>query len=133
MKLQKPASAWLIVGLFLVANAGIAASTPDLDTRTVARKAATARVPFIKNDGQINHQDVSYYAKLSSGTLFVTAGNDLVYSFQATPREGRWAFRESFVERSPSHPVGTNPSAIRVSQFKGGRPEVTTVLLKRRE
>jgi hypothetical protein len=118
--------------LFLVSIAGTAASTLDLDFRGVVRKAAASQVPFIKNDGQINDEGVSYYARLSSGTLFVTAENDLVYSLQTrrpagTDVEGeyvnaRWAFRESFLKRNPSRPVGADPSAIQVSQFKGSQP-----------
>jgi hypothetical protein len=121
MNHQQMTCACLIGGLFLVANNGVAAATLDLDSRAVAREAATAQVPFIKNEGQISHKGVRYYARLSTGTLFVTTDNDLVYSFRASPRDGRWAFRESFVKRNPSHPVGTNPSAVRVSQFKGFR------------
>ena len=57
----------------------------------------------------------------------------IVYSLQArrpgcTDETGdrmtaRWVFRESFVDGAPDVPTGSRPSAIRVSQFKGGQPD----------
>ena len=99
----------------------------NTDPHAVAHKVAMAQVPFIKNQGQLNHKDVSYYAKLFSGTLFVTADNALVYSISAkrqiladnSQTAKRWAFRESFINGKPSQPAGAEPSAIQVSQFKG--------------
>jgi hypothetical protein len=130
MKLYKPTFACLICGLFLLSSLGTAASTLDLCARAVMQRAVAAQVPFVENEGQIDG-DVSYYAQLSSGTLFVTGDGSLVYSLQAR-RPGdaggdsvhaRWVFRESFAGRTPSHPSGTDPSAIRVSWFKGSRPD----------
>jgi hypothetical protein len=96
---------YLLTTLLLVSNTGAAAS----------------QVPFIENDGQIDDENVSYYARLSSGTMFVTASGELVYSLRT--EDAGWTFRESFVERQSSRPVGTSPSSIRVSRFKGSRPD----------
>jgi hypothetical protein len=121
MNPRKPISVCLAAGLFLLASVGTSASTIDLDSRAVAQSAAAARIPFIENDGQIDDKGVSFYARLSSGTLFVTAERDLVYSLQT--KNAGWAFRESFVEGNPFRAVGADPSEIRVSQFKGSRPD----------
>lgn len=133
MNPRKLTSVCLACGLFLIASVGTAASTIDLGFRTVARRAAAAQIPFIKNDGQIDDEGVSHYARLSSGVLFVTTNSDLVYSLQTRSRgcadapgeytSTRWAFRESFLKGNSFHAVGADPSKIRVSQFKGSRPD----------
>ena len=84
-------------------------------------EATVRQVPFIENDGHIGDENVSYYARLSSGTLFVTADGELVYSLRT--KDAGWAFREAFLEKQPALPVGVSPSSIRVSQFKGSQPD----------
>jgi hypothetical protein len=121
MKRYKHVFACLISGLFLLVNAGTAASTLSLDSNAVMQPAAAAQVPFIQNDGQIDDEAVGYYARLYSGTLFVTTSGDLVYSLWARRLAGvdgesihaRWSFRESFMNGNSFRPAGRIPAQSR--------------------
>ena len=103
MKIQKPAFACLACGLFLLGSPGTAASPLDLDAAAFMQRAVAVQVPFVENEGQID-DGVRYYARLSSGTFFITGDGNLVYSLRATGTGSdgdesvhvRWAFRESF-------------------------------------
>jgi hypothetical protein len=120
---------YLAGSMLLASSSGNAAELP-LDAHSVVRKAATAQIPFVKNQGQIDSKRVDYYARLSSGTLFVTEDNTLVYSLYGNPRKNTstkhpaagWAFSESFIASKAFRPVGTHPSVTQVSQFKGDKP-----------
>lgn len=107
MSARKSVFAHLIIVLLLSATAGTAA----------------AQVPFLENTGQLDDA-VRYYARLSSGTLFVTGDGALVYSLHARSGEtdaagARWAFRETFSGTTALSPAGSRPSPTRVSLFKG--------------
>lgn len=43
-------------------------------------KASNLQIPFIKNEGQITADDVSFYTKLFNGTVFITDKGNLIYS-----------------------------------------------------
>jgi len=115
-----------IVGF--VGQAGAqAAATPLIETQAVASRLGSARIPFIRNDGQIADDEVRFYARTFAGTIFVTAESQLVYALQRTTHEGtpvRWVLRESFASGRSIVPQGTEPSPIQVSQYKGNDPKV---------
>ncbi len=88
-------------------------------------KIATAQVPFIRNQGQVSHSEVAFYARMFAGALFVTDDGQLVYALQKKDSGGSsagWAFRESFADRNPSQPTGGRRSDTLVSHFKGQDP-----------
>ncbi len=90
--------------------------------RAAVDKIASARVPFIRNQGQLPNPDVQFYARMFAGTVFVTGEADVVYALpQRAPGgwAGAWAFRESFNGRSSTTPRGGEQSTVLVSHFKG--------------
>ena len=104
-------------------------NTP-INADTALTQAAKTNIPFIQNQGQVNNNEVGFYAKLFSGTLFVTLDNTLAYSVagkvpqdvEKSAAHPRWSFRESFVNRKPSQPGSVFPSSIQASQFRGDKP-----------
>ncbi len=85
-------------------------------------RIASARIPFVRNHGQIADGGVEFYAQTFAGTVFVTNQTELVYALPLTTREGfhaTWAFRENFAGRQPTHPVGDHRSSIHLSSYKG--------------
>jgi len=130
MKITRLFAMGFVWGLIVTGHANGASTALAIDSHTATHKAALARVPFIANQGQIDNPAVGYYARLFTGTLFVTRDNRLVYSLAGhraatSAGEGpsaRWVFRESFVGGQESHPTAAEPSAIRLSQYKGDSP-----------
>lgn len=77
------------------------------------------QLPFIKNEGQIDSDQVKYYANTFRGTVFVTQNGALVYTFEAAPGVGL-AIKEDFVGASNFEEVkGEQASVSRVSYFRG--------------
>jgi hypothetical protein len=105
--------------------------------QTLANGLAAARAPFVPNRGQIPQEDVRFYARMFPGTLFVTESSDLVYALPRHRPQDRdlehaapvWAFRERFSGSRPSQPRGEDESPVRVSHYKGNRPEAWTAEL----
>ena len=79
MKLQILIAACVAGSTLFAGNVNALSSGIGVDKRAVVQQAANAQVPFIQNQGQVNKK-VNFYAKLFSGTLFVTRDNALVYS-----------------------------------------------------
>ncbi|MEA3274366.1 MAG: PKD domain-containing protein [Pseudomonadota bacterium] len=126
--------------LLCAVSAGLNASSNRADLagiadppapQALANRLASARAPFIGNQGQIPHKEVQFYARLFAGTLFVTDRSELVYALPQYNRAGNgleraapvWAFRESFRGGKQPRPRGENASAVRVSHYKGDKPE----------
>ncbi|MEA2079559.1 MAG: hypothetical protein U9P00_06830, partial [Pseudomonadota bacterium] len=124
--------------LYFAGLAGLNASPNSTDTAAIAdpltpqvlaNRLASARVPFISNQGQIPHENVQFYARMFAGTLFITDQNQLVYALPQHKRADNgqehstpvWAFRESFNGTRQSQPQGEKSSAVRVSHYKGNQ------------
>lgn len=100
---------------------------------SAAEADTTTQIPFLENVGQIEDEQVAYYAKLASGSVFVTKDGEVVYALRCPRREteasseseepARWAFRESFAGSVLLSPAGADASAVMVSHFKGPRCE----------
>jgi hypothetical protein len=121
----------LVVSMVLLCGAALAAraTTPVTASATTEQSPSaavlSARVPFIRNAGQIASQEVRFYAQTFAGTMFVTADDALVYAVPVRGGDGArrtWAFRESFAGAGPARATGGHPSATRVSYFKGQDP-----------
>ncbi len=113
-----------VAGL-LAQTSAQAAATGGLEPQAVANRLGSVQIPFIRNQGQIAHDDVRFYARTFAGTFFVTAKSQLVYALQRTTREGKpakWVLRESFADSLPMLARGSEPSPVRVSQYKGNDP-----------
>jgi len=110
-----------------------------LSRAAIAQRLETARVPFVTNQGQLARDEVSFYARMFAGTLFVTDRSELVYALpqrrtdRQNPHQGRLgmigvdggapvlSFRERFSHGGEIRPLGGEPSAVRVSQYLGDR------------
>lgn len=82
-------------------------------------------VPFIENRGQIEANEVMYYANTFAGTLFVTREGALVYTLPKEEKGGKpkaWVFKENLVSASVSAIKGENESVTEVNCFKGTNP-----------
>lgn len=122
-------SSWIaglsVFGLILSQSvAALPAIQKAESTATIVEKLSTTRVPFVRNDGQMDAV-VAYRASTLGGQIFVTHNNTLVYNLAARNLDGNtvsWAFSEEFVAVTDpvqvSKPFGIEPSAIRISQFK---------------
>ncbi len=90
-----------------------------LSTESRALTTAKARLPFIANKGQV-HESVRFYAPIFSGTVFVTADGDIVYSLQKADK--RTAITETFIGASIRAITGEGESITKVSDFRGKDP-----------
>lgn len=121
----------LFVSVFGLGLPAITAAAPtaeaEVPSQAIAQRIASATVPFIVNEGQIDDDSVLYYARTFAGTLFVTADSRLVYALprphaDADGATAVWAFQESFAGRRVVEPRGGETSAVRASSFKGDDP-----------
>ena len=62
------------------AGVPVRAESALMPSYPVGNRAATAQVPFIRNQGQIPNAEVEFYSRTFAGTLFVTAESHLVYA-----------------------------------------------------
>ncbi len=94
---------------------GVRDSAPGRMTEQIA----SAQVPFIVNQGQVDEQ-VKFYAHTFSGIVFVTRTGDIVYSLPEKGKEGRsLALRERVVSSKTPDIEGLSEASTRISYFKG--------------
>lgn len=88
-----------------------------------ARELAKVRLPFIKNDGQVDQQ-VMFYATTFAGTVFVTEVG-LTYAFiEGASQEGSVqgvAVKEKFLTEETLRPTGLDKSDAVVNYFVGAK------------
>src|SRR5687767_3615095 len=89
-----------VVGTFSVAGGPGTTAAPSRDPQATAPRAASARLPFVENHGQLA-PEVRFYASTFAGTAFVT-DSGLTYAVPAAPGRGpearpMVALRETFV------------------------------------
>ena len=63
----------------------------------VVQKAQGIQMPFIANEGQVDEQ-VKYYAKTFSGTVYVTRDGDIMYALPKYEKEVKDAGRLTMVK-----------------------------------
>jgi fibronectin type 3 domain-containing protein len=87
---------------------------------------STARIPFIRNEGQISNPEVGYYAKTFGGTVYVLNSGKIVYAlprFDNGVKNGSAAVVERFGGDFSCEPAGIEPSPAAVNLFLGKEPE----------
>ncbi|MDY6990868.1 MAG: MopE-related protein, partial [Thermodesulfobacteriota bacterium] len=89
----------------------------DAGTSKVLKEAYRIQVPFIANMGQIESEDVAFYAKTFGGTVFVEKSGILTYNVPAKEKRGV-VIKEFFTDKT-IHVEGLERSPTRVSSFKG--------------
>ncbi|MFA7160728.1 MAG: SBBP repeat-containing protein, partial [Kiritimatiellia bacterium] len=115
-----------IAVLFVLIACSINAARGRLDADP-GSVISSARVPFVANEGQVDNPGVKFYARTFGGTVYALSGGRIVYSlpkFEAGRRAGAAALSETFRGAVPIEPAGSVKSAVAVSSFIGGRPEL---------
>jgi len=83
----------------------------------------TISVPFIANEGQISNE-VSYYANILDGHIFITEKGGLVYNFQTQDNENSIInFTESFAGCKKTVIQGDDNSITKMNYIKGNDPK----------
>ena len=75
------------------------------------------RVPFIENKGQVESDNVSFYAKTFGGTLFVERNGTLTYNLPFKD-EGGVVIKEILTDENLEI-EGLGPSPTKINYFKG--------------
>lgn len=116
-----------IIAVIAVSLSSVLSGTPAESTVPTGVEAISrARVPFVVNQGQIENDQVAFYARTFAGTVFVTETGDVVYRLPIAGtdlRGGSWVFTEHFAGDRKAAVRGNNPDTARVSQFRGSDPE----------
>ena len=91
-------------------------------TNFIFDRLNTISVPFIANKGQIS-KEVSYYANIFDGFIFVTDTGKLVYSFPTQGDENLTInFSESFTGCNETVISGESNSITKMNYIKGNDP-----------
>jgi len=85
-----------------------------------SEKLANVKIPFIENQGQVNSDEVKYYAKTFAGTAYVT-NDGLTYSISGIENDNSMGvvIKEKFLDSNGIIPKGIDKSVTVVSYFKG--------------
>jgi len=107
----------IITTTLLPALASTNKSPDDALTAKTLKKTHRMTFPFIENYGQVENKDVSFYAKIFNGTLFVEKDGSLTYSLSFR-NKGCVVIKE-FITNKQIKPKGLEPSSTRINYFKG--------------
>ncbi|MEW6441951.1 MAG: PKD domain-containing protein [bacterium] len=105
-------------------------------TQPVLEKTCKLRIPFIENQGQIQDQEIRYYADVLGGTVAVTRQGELLYALplleqgppaghDGEPRlksSGGWVLKERVVGAQVCDPQGSERASTSVSWYVGSDP-----------
>lgn len=130
----------LALGTFCLVNAGLASNAQNPGVNAVQKsaimsKAAGIHVPFITNEGQIENDDVRFYARTFGGTVFVTKDGEIVYSLPKYEKKEQGEDGEEFRARNqPNQSELTGVMVLhehlvgaRTAKLLGQKPAVTRV------
>jgi hypothetical protein len=106
------------VGLATLFGSSVSATTRS--DSEIKEAVARARVPFVENRGQIPDQRVAFHAKTFAATCVIDKSGAVNY-IDGTAVDG-FAIRERFSGEELS-PTGIDPSAVKVSSFRGNDPK----------
>ncbi len=82
----------LLTVLLLIPAVSFGSNTGKIEDKVKA-KLVSLSIPFIENTGQIENDEVSFYAKTFGGTVFITKEGDIVYSLPKFPDESNDSLR----------------------------------------
>lgn len=121
MKRNSVCIAAVVIYLVCLTAMTYALPTPDrVPVDMVFDTIPAIQVPFIENRGQINKSDVSYYARIRGGALFVKNTGEITYNLSLGEKKGL-AFKE-IVSEKKNKPSGVSPSPSLINFFKGKDP-----------
>lgn len=83
----------------------------------IFKQAYTIRVPFIENKGQIDNEDIQFYAKTFGGAIFVDKKGILTYNLPAEKNKGV-VIKEIFTDKELKV-EGLDQAPTNVNYFKG--------------
>ncbi len=123
-KKSHPLLTCFILVTIILPPLAVHASTTIKNSAGVNARFNTLHIPFIKNEGQVD-PEVSYYAKTSGATLFVTRKGEMVYSLFRRGDKGLTgiSIREILKGAFKIQPYSGEKSVSRVNYFKGADPE----------
>ena len=109
----------MVVVTAVLFPAAVFAYKPPSDSKKdqILEQAYSIQVPFIENMGQIESKDVSFYAKVFGGTIFVEKDGCLTYNLFAKDKKGV-IIKETFSDNALEI-KGLEPSPTRVHFFRG--------------
>jgi hypothetical protein len=123
----------ILTTLFLIPALSFASKETTEDK--VKTQIARISIPFIENTGQIENDEVSFYAKTFGGTVFITKDGEIVYSLPETPLPviarneapkqsplKGIALKEILLGEKVKEIKGEGESVTKVSYFKGNNP-----------
>ncbi len=137
---------FLIYFVILMAWSAVFASSTTLfreeEKRAWIDKALKIQVPFIANQGQINDENVKFYAETFGGAIHITKRGEFVYSLlkfeemektkaenkrlrikeraaKEPPRGKLWTLKESLIGAVPQEPKGLEKAPCSVNYFIG--------------
>ena len=136
----------LIYFVALMAWGAVCASSSTLSREEGKRawidKALKIQIPFIANQGQINDENVKFYAQTFRGAILIKKGGEFVYSLpkfeemgntkaenkrlkiretatKEPPKREVWTLKESLIGAIPQEPKGLEKSPGKVNYFIG--------------
>jgi hypothetical protein len=114
----------IVVLIFLFSSQSHAGTNVNKISRKIAVRTVPLNIPFVPNEGQ-EDSEVSFYARILNGTVFVTKEGAIVYSLikyvdDTTATE--LALQEEFIGANIDDPAGEGEAVTKVSYFTGGDP-----------
>ena len=93
------------------------ASLDEVNRAQIINKSYRMHMPFIENKGQVENNQVKYYARTFGGTFFVEKDGTLTYGLSCDDKGGV-VIKETFTEKQITV-KGSGTSPTRVNYFKG--------------
>jgi len=118
----------LNLGLFLALSAlacVFCGAVSGVERSRTGDLVASARVPFVRNDGQIADGGVKYYARTFGGTVYALADGRIVYrlpKLESGRHAGSVALTENLLNGAAAGVRGLGKSRASVSSFVGSDP-----------
>lgn len=84
----------------------------------LTKKLSSLTIPFIENFGQIESQEVKYYAKTFGGTVFVKEDGEIVYSLFDKETKKGWVIEEKLLNAEINNVLGKEQAKVKVNYFQ---------------
>lgn len=97
----------------------ISPAMPDIATTASSTPVSAARVPFLRNDGQLPAAHVAFYADTFHGATWVDRDGRLFHRLPATRDGTGWVIAERIEGMTARTPRGGETAPVSVSHFLG--------------